>query len=133
MALDHARHERRPGQVDDLGAGGRGDVRTDCGDLVPFDQHRPAFVRLRVDAVEHARRAEEESVGQGRSGGEDGGEEQDQAAHGEEPMPKTAAAPSGRKLPKLAPTTRARESAPKRTKRNDPARARGTRMFAVTA
>ena len=60
MALDHAGHQGRAGQVDDPGAGGRGEVGPGRGDPVAVDQHRPAFVRARIDAVEHPRGAEED-------------------------------------------------------------------------
>ena len=58
MALDHARDQGLAGQVDDPGAGRRGDVRPDGLDLVALDQHRPALVRLRIHPVEDARGAE---------------------------------------------------------------------------
>ena len=69
MALDHAGHQRCAGKVDGPRAGGRGEVRADRGDPVAVDEHLPALVRLRVDAVEHARGAEEERIG-GRGRGE---------------------------------------------------------------
>ena len=48
MALDHSGHQRRAGKIDHARAGGRGEVRAGGGDAVAVDQHRPAFVGLRV-------------------------------------------------------------------------------------
>ena len=69
MALDHSGHQRSAGEVDRARAGGRGQVRADRGNPVAVDQHRPALVRLRIDAVEHPRGAEEDRIG-GRGRGE---------------------------------------------------------------
>ena len=60
MALDHSREQGRAGQIDDLGAGRCGEVGPGCGDAVALDQHRPAGVRARIDAVEDPGGAEED-------------------------------------------------------------------------
>ena len=68
MALDHAGHQGRARKVDRARAGGSGEVRADRRDPVALDQHRPAFMRCRIDPVEHPRGAEEEGVGERRRG-----------------------------------------------------------------
>ena len=67
MALDHARHQGHAGQVDHPRARRRCHVRARRLDPFPTHQHRPAVVRMRVDAVEDAGGAEQDRLlGQGR-------------------------------------------------------------------
>ena len=81
MALDHSGHQRGAGQVDRSGARGCGEVRPDGCDAVALDEHGPAFVRDRSQAVENTSGTQEERVGSRRDGKHDGDQEQDQAAH----------------------------------------------------
>jgi hypothetical protein len=71
MALDHARHEGRARQVDDLCAGGRGEIEAGSGDPGAVDKDAPAIVH--GDTIKHPGGAEEERVCQRRSGEEEGG------------------------------------------------------------
>jgi hypothetical protein len=64
MALDHARHQGRAREGYDLGACRSGEVRAGTGNAITLDQHAPPFVHR--NAVEHASRAEEEVVSEGR-------------------------------------------------------------------
>ena len=66
MALDHSRNEGLTGQVDHSCAGRHCDIRPGRNDLVAINQHRPAFVRTRIDAVEYLRGLEEDRFGGGR-------------------------------------------------------------------
>ena len=63
VALDHPRHQGHAWQVEHPRAVRNGEVRPDRLDPFAADQHLPAFVRPRVDAVEHPRGTEQ----QGRS------------------------------------------------------------------
>jgi hypothetical protein len=77
MALDHPRHERRSGQLDDACARRRFDRRPRGRNLVALDQHGPVLVSPRIDAVEHARRLQDQSVGKsGRGRAQHRGEQQ---------------------------------------------------------
>ena len=61
MALDHARHQRRTGQVDGLGTGRSGEVGPNRRNAIAVDEHAPTFVGLRINAVEDTRGAEQEA------------------------------------------------------------------------
>ncbi len=73
VALDHAGHQRRAGQVDDPRAGRRRQVRPDGSDALAVDEHLPPRVRRGVDPVEHLRRAQEDRLGHGRRGEQERG------------------------------------------------------------
>jgi hypothetical protein len=62
MALDEPGRERGPWKVDHVRACGSGDVRSDGGNPVAFDQDRPAGVRLRVHSVEDLRGTQEDRI-----------------------------------------------------------------------
>jgi hypothetical protein len=72
VPLDHPRHQRLAGQVDDLGVGGRGQVRPDRGDAVALDQNLPAGMRLAVHPVEYARGLQQHRLLRRLGGGEGG-------------------------------------------------------------
>jgi hypothetical protein len=81
MALDHPGHEGRAGQFDDASACWRSDIGTGRNDAVAVDEHRPAFVGLRVHSIEHTRGLQQDRLRErGRSEGERQ-QEQDQLAH----------------------------------------------------
>ena len=83
VPLDHAGHEGGAGQLDGAGARGGREVRPRRSDLVALYEYRPAFVRLRVHAVEHASGVEEEGVGERRNGGKQRHHERrEQSKHG---------------------------------------------------
>ena len=63
VALDHSGQQRRAGEFDYFGAGGSSYVRANGGDLVALDQHRPAFMGLRAQPVEHAGGMEKDRIG----------------------------------------------------------------------
>ncbi len=88
VALDQPGHERCAGKVDDAGAARRGNRRSHGANAIAVNHDRPALVRHRVHAVEQARRAQQQRIGERRSRDENGDEEQDQAAHRHSLCPK---------------------------------------------
>ena len=51
------------GKIDDACCGRRGEVRANGGDAIAVDEHRPAWMRLTANTVEHARRLQQDRLG----------------------------------------------------------------------
>jgi malate synthase len=87
MALDHAGHQGHSGQVDHPDAGRSLDAGAGGLDPVAADEDRPAGVRPGVDSVEDQSGAEQQVLGEGRTG-EAEKEQGEKEAHDKGPIQK---------------------------------------------